>query len=130
MIVDSSAIVAMLLAESGFEEIVDKLLQTKSAPKMGSPNSLETTIVVDGKRDPLLVGRFEEVIEKFNIEIVPFTPEHAEIARKAYGNFGKGSGHPAQLNFGDCMAYALARGEREQLLFVGNDFTHTDIEAA
>lgn len=130
MIVDSSAIVAMLLAESGFEEIVDKLLQTKSAPKMGSPNSLETTIVVDGKRDPLLVGRFEEVIEKFNIEVVPFTPEHARIAREAYRDYGKGSGHPAKLNFGDCMAYALARSEREPLLFVGNDFTHTDIEAA
>jgi ribonuclease VapC len=70
------------------------------------------------------------MVQKFEIEIVPFTAEHAAIARQAYRDFGKGSGHPAKLNFGDCMAYALARSERQPLLFVGNDFSHTDIEAA
>ena len=70
------------------------------------------------------------MIEDFEIEIVPFTAEHAKIAREAYRDYGKGSGHPAKLNFGDVMAYALARSEREPLLYVGNDFIHTDIESA
>lgn len=130
MIVDSSAIVAMLLAESGFEAIVDKLLLTRSAPKMSSPNLLEASIVVDGKRDSALVDRFDKVMDMFKIEVVSFTPEHARIAREAYRTFGRGSGHPAKLNFGDCMAYALARSDGEPLLFVGNDFIHTDIVAA
>lgn len=130
MIVDSSAIVALLHRETGYQRLLDVLLHSEKPPRMASPNFLETAIVIDGRRDPALSRRFDDVLEKFGIEIVPFTAEHARIARDAYRDFGKGSGHPAKLNFGDTIAYALARSEREPLLFVGNDFTHTDIEIA
>ena len=97
---------------------------------MVSSNFLEAAIVADGNRDPVLSRKFDDLLERFDIEVVPFTPELADVARQAYRDFGKGSGHPAKLNFGDCMAYALARSERKPLLYVGKDFAQTDIEAA
>lgn len=130
MIVDSSAIIAMLQKEPGFELLVDKLVLADSPPRIAAPNFLEASIVVDGKRDPELARKFSDVIAKFGIETVAFTPEHAQLAREAYRDYGRGSGHRAKLNFGDAIAYALARSERQPLLFVGDDFTHTDIEAA
>ena len=130
MIVDSSALVAILREESEREVLREKLLFAEKAPRMASVNFLETAIVIDAKRDAVTSGRLDDLIEKFGIEIVSVTPDHARIARAAYRNFGKGSGHPAKLNFGDSIAYALARSESEPLLFVGNDFIHTDIEAA
>ncbi|MEI2776142.1 MAG: type II toxin-antitoxin system VapC family toxin [Tetrasphaera sp.] len=63
------------------------------------------------------------------VDIVAFTPEHARAARSAYRRYGRNSGHPARLNYGDCMAYAVASVEGEALLFKGDDFAHTDIEA-
>ena len=130
MIVDSSALVAILREESEREVLREKLLFAEKAPRMASVNFLETAIVIDAKRDAVTSGRLDDLIEKFGIEIVSVTPDHARIARAAYRNFGKGSGHPAKLNFGDSIAYALARSESEPLLFVGNDFIHTDIEPA
>jgi ribonuclease VapC len=130
VIVDSSALVALLHKEKGYERLLEALLTARVSPRMASPNFVETAIVVDGRRDPALSRRFDDLIEKFGIEVVPFTAEHARIAREAYRDFGKGSGHPARLNFGDSMAYALASSAREPLLFVGDDFPHTDIEAA
>ena len=97
---------------------------------MASPSFLETAIVIDSRRDPALSRRLDDLIVRFKIDVVSFTAEHARIAREAYRDFGKGSGHPARLNYGDSMAYALARSERQPLLFVGDDFTHTDIEPA
>jgi ribonuclease VapC len=69
----------------------------------------------------------DELVERFDIRIEPVTAEQAKIARQAYRDFGKGSGHPAGLNFGDCFSYALAREKREPLLWKGNDFGHTDV---
>ena len=66
----------------------------------------------------------------FGIEVVPVTDEQARIARQAYRDYGRGSGHPANLNFGDCFSYALAAERREPLLYVGDDFGHTDIRSA
>ena len=86
--------------------------------------------MADGKGDPVLARRFDDLLDQFDIEVVSFTAELAQIARQAYRDFGKGSGHRAKLNFGDCMAYALARSERQPLLYVGNDFAETDIDAA
>jgi len=77
-----------------------------------------------------LGARFEEILEETGIAIEPFTEEQARIARQAYRDYGKGSGHRAQLNFGDCFSYALARVKREPLLFKGDDFVHTDVRAA
>lgn len=130
MIVDSSALVAILKEEGERERLRDRLLQHGRGARLASANYLETAIVVDGWRNAGLSAQFDGLINEFGIEIVPFTKEHALIARQAYRDFGKGSGHPAKLNFGDSMAYALARSEREPLLFVGNDFIHTDIEPA
>lgn len=96
---------------------------------MASASYLEASIVVDAWRSDITSAEFDELIDELHIEIVPFTAAHARIARVAYRNF-EGSGHRAKLNFGDSIAYALARSENAPLLFVGDDFPHTDIEAA
>jgi ribonuclease VapC len=84
---------------------------------------------VDARRDPNVEVRFDEVVRTLGIEIAPVTEGIALRARRAYVQFGRGN-HPARLNYGDCFAYALAKVEREPLLFKGNDFAQTDIEPA
>jgi ribonuclease VapC len=74
--------------------------------------------------------QIDELMEEFEIAIEPFSAEQARIARHAYRDYGRGSGHKANLNFGDCFAYALARVKREPLLYRGDDFVHTDIRSA
>jgi len=74
--------------------------------------------------------QIDELMEEFSIHIEPFTADQARIARQAYRDFGRGSGHRANLNFGDCFAYALARTKREPLLYKGDDFVHTDVRSA
>jgi ribonuclease VapC len=86
--------------------------------------------VVDGWRNPILSSEFDELIERFKIVIEPVTAAQAKIARQAYRDFGKGSGHPAGLNFGDSFTYALAREKREPVLWKGDDFGHTGLRAA
>ena len=130
MILDASALVAFLRQEAEYDRVRDALADTVEPIRISSATYLETAIVVDGKRNPVSSRELDKLIETLEIEIVPFTAEHARIAREAYRDYGKGSGHPAKLNFGDCMAYALASSVREPLLFVGNDFSHTDIEPA
>ena len=106
------------------------LNQSEQTPRIASPNFLETAIVIDSKRTVDGSRALDDLLAEFKIEVVPFTAEHARMAREAYRDYGRGSGHPAKLNFGDSIAYALARSERQPLLYVGNDFVHTDIEAA
>jgi ribonuclease VapC len=77
-----------------------------------------------------LSREFDELIERFSIVIEPVTVEQAKIARQAYRDYGKGSGHAANLNFGDCFSYALARDLREPMLYKGEDFVHTEIRSA
>jgi len=84
-------------------------------------------VVIDGKRDPVRSARLDELLSRSDVEIVDVTAEQAHIARAAYRDFGRGSGHPARLNFGDCFSYALARATGEPLLFKGDDFVHTDL---
>ena len=84
-------------------------------------------LVIDASRDPIATRRFDDFIKAANISIEPVTATQAQIARGAYRDFGKGSGHPAKLNFGDCFAYALAKESGEPLLFKGGDFAYTDI---
>jgi ribonuclease VapC len=83
--------------------------------------------VIDGSRDPIASRRFDELFKEASISVESVTLDQARIAREAYRDFGKGSGHLAKLNFGDCFAYALAKATGEPLLFEGDDFTHTDI---
>ena len=129
MIVDSSAIIAILKREAQWQAL-SKSLDAAVSACISAATYLETSIVVDGWRDPILSREFDEMMERFKIEIEPVTFEQAKIARQAYRDYGKGSGHPANLNFGDCCNYALAREKREPMLWKGDDFGHTDLRPA
>jgi ribonuclease VapC len=129
MIVDSSALIAILRQEST-ARACSEALGNSSTNRISAGNYLEASIVADATRNPTAYRKFDDLIRLFHIAVEPFTHEQAQIARAAYRDFGKGSGHPAQLNFGDCFAYALAYASDEPLLFTGNDFSATDIRAA
>jgi ribonuclease VapC len=129
MIVDSSALIAILKRELHWQ-VLSKVLDSAESARISAGNYLETSIVVDGWRNPILSREFDELIERFRISIEPVTAEQAKIARQAYRDFGKGSSHPANLNFGDCFSYALAHDKREPMLWKGDDFGHTDIRPA
>jgi ribonuclease VapC len=128
VIVDSSALIAIVTKEPGYDTLIEKLLVSPSAG-MGTPTLTETGIVL-GSRLGLDAGDLlARVVAAFDIVPVPFGEDHWREAVRAYVRFGRGR-HPARLNFGDCLAYAIARLAGEPLLFVGTDFGHTDLEAA
>jgi ribonuclease VapC len=129
MIIDLSAIVAILKREPGWKDFA-KALDAAETNSISAPSFFEVSIVVDCWKSPVLSRELDELFERFKIAIEPFTAEQARIARQAYRDFGKGSGHRANLNFGDCFSYALARDKREPILFKGDDFVHTDLRAA
>ena len=129
MIVDSSALLAILRAEPEMPACA-QALEDAAQRRISAANFLETAMVIDGSRDPVASRRFDDLLRAANLTIEPVTEEQARIAREAYRDFGQGSGHPAQLNFGDCFAYALAKVTGEPLLFKGNDFSRTDIASA
>ena len=129
MIVDSSALIAILRAEADAAAYTEAI-ERAEACRISAATLLETAIVVDGSRDPILSRRLDDLLIEAAIGIEPFTEPQAHIARQAYRDYGRGSGHPARLNFGDCFAYALARTTGEPLLFKGEDFRHTDIAPA
>ena len=126
MIVDASALITIVLEEFGFEAYLETLLQSP-ANRMSAATFLEAAIVVDRLPNPRATIRFNELISDLGFIIEPVTAHQATIARDAHRRFGRGSGHPAKLNFGDCFAYALATARDEPLLFVGQDFIHTDV---
>ena len=126
MIIDSSAIVAIVRGEPEAESFL-AALKADSDAMMSAGNYLETGIVIDSDRDAALSAGLDPLLDKMGIQVVPVTPEHARIARQAYRDFGKGSGHKAQLNFGDCFAYALAMERGEALLYKGDDFIHAGL---
>ena len=129
MILDSSALIAILHNESDAKRFADKI-EDASVCRISAATFVETAAVVDGSRNPVLSRRFDDLLRDAEIKIEPVTEVQARIARDAYRDYGRGSGHPAKLNFGDCFAYALARDTGEPLLFKGADFSHTDIGAA
>jgi ribonuclease VapC len=129
MIVDSSALIAIIADEPEAGAFMQALARAP-LKKMSAGTYLECAIVLDGKRDPVLSARLDDLLSGAAITIEPVTEDQARIARQAYRDFGKGSGHRAQLNFGDCFAYALAKDRAEPLLFKGTDFGLTDIRAA
>jgi ribonuclease VapC len=130
MIVDTSALVAIITEESDAEELAFRLEDVRGQVRLSAANYLEAGIVLDGRRDPLVSSKLDGLLSLMEIEIVPVTEAQARIARQAYRDFGKGSGHPAKLNFGDCFAYALATDTNQSLLFKGDDFTHTGVRRA
>jgi ribonuclease VapC len=126
LIVDTSALIAILRDEPDAESFAFALAAA-TEPRMSVANYLETAIVIDSSRDPVASRQVDNLVAKAGMTLEPVTAEQAQVARAAYRDFGRGSGHPAKLNFGDCFAYALAKCTDEPLLFKGNDFTHTDI---
>ncbi len=129
MIVDTSALVAILRRE---EEAIAlrRAIAENSNPLLSTGSYLEACIVISGAKNSLDHAAVDEVIEMLGIDIVPFSLTQARLAREAYRQYGKGSGHPAQLNFGDCFAYALAKETEKPLIFKGNDFAKTDLKTA
>ncbi len=128
MIVDTSALIAVLRHEDDAERFI-QALATAADIRMSAATWVETAVVVDANRDPVLSGRFDDLITEAGITVEPVTADQARLARQAYRDFGKGK-HPAGLNFGDCFSYALARATGQPLLFKGGDFALTDLVVA
>lgn len=126
MIVDTSAIIAILRGEPEARRFAEAI---EAAPvrRVAAATYVEVGAVIDGARDPVASRLVDELFVAAGIVIEAVTEQQARIARDAYRDFGKGSGHPAGLNFGDCFSYALAKVTGEPLLFKGNDFAHTDV---
>jgi ribonuclease VapC len=126
MIVDSSAMVAIVWAEPEAKPFIAAIVGSDRAT-MSAANYLEASIVIDRDRSPVISARLDATVHQLEIEIAPVTASQAKLARQAYRDFGKGSGHKAQLNFGDCFAYALAMERGEALLYKGDDFVHAGL---
>lgn len=127
MIIDTSVLVAIIRGEpdaSAYEAVIARA----HVARISAATYVELGLVVDGPRDPVQSSSLDALISSARIRIEPLTDTQARIARSAHERFGRGSGHPASLNMGDCFAYALARELNEPLLFQGRDFALTDIE--
>jgi ribonuclease VapC len=129
VIVDTSALIAVLRAEPDADVVLAAMVEAE-APKVSAGTLLEAAIVADRIAPPMGGRRFDRLVSDLRLEVVPHTADQAAVARAAYRDFGKGSGHPARLNYGDCFAYALAVMTGEPLLFKGDDFVHTDVTSA
>jgi ribonuclease VapC len=129
LIVDTSALIAILRDEPDAVRYAEAI-EAADLRRMSAGTYVEAGAVVDSARDPVVSRQLDALIGAAGIAIETVTAAHARIAREAYRDFGKGSGHPAGLNFGDCFSYALAKAMDEPLLFKGDDFVHTDVMSA
>ena len=127
VIVDSSALVAILRDEPD-ASVYSEAIENASECRISAATFLETAIVIDGSRHPIARRRLDNLLATAKITIEPVSEHQAHTARQAYRDYGRGSGHPAQLNFGDCFAYALAEHSGFPLLCTGEDFIATDLE--
>jgi len=127
IVLDSSILVAIIKGEQGSEQLLDLLITDDCA--IGAPTLVETRAWCAMN----LTGHTSRWLEDFvavqSVSVIPFGRTMADVASKAFVTFGRGSGHPARLNFGDCMAYAVAKELRAPLLFKGDDFGSTDVIA-
>ena len=128
MIIDTSAVLAILFAEDDARRFADAIASAE-VRLISAANYLEAGIVVDNHIGTAAGRQLDVLITRAKVEVAAVTREHADIARQAYLDFGKGN-HPARLNFGDCFAYALSKTTGQPLLFKGDDFTKTDVETA
>jgi ribonuclease VapC len=126
VIIDSSAVLAILFAEDDAPDYA-RAIEVAEARRMSAANWLETAIRVDQGGDPVASNAFDDFVRAAEVTIEVVTTAQVQLARQAYRAYGKGTGHPAKLNFGDCFAYALAKSTGEPLLFKGNDFSRTDL---
>ncbi len=128
MVIDSSALLAVLLQEPAAQRISDAI-EAADVRLMAVANALEAAMVIEARSGIAGARDLDRLLLDSRVEIVPVTPEHFDLAREAWRRYGKGR-HPAALNICDCLAYALAKATGEPLLFVGNDFAKTDVAAA
>jgi ribonuclease VapC len=128
MVLDTSAVLAMLFVEPEAEAFARAVARAESR-RISAANLLEAGIVADHQADARAGRQLDALVARIELSTEPVTAEHVRIARQAYLDFGKGN-HPVGLNFGDCFAYALAKATGEPLLFKGDDFRRTDVQAA
>jgi ribonuclease VapC len=128
MVLDTSAILAVLLAESGNERLTD-LISRSPIVVVGAPTIVETAMVLSARLQRNARPIVDDFLREAEAEVVPFTREHYEVAVYAFERYGKGR-HPASLNFGDCLTYAIARVAQLPLLATGMDFSRTDLVLA
>jgi ribonuclease VapC len=125
MVVDTSALLAILFGEPGGPESLDRL--RGAFPRLvAAPTMVEAEMVALARQGEPMLGALRALVRETGLEIVPFDDAHVAVATDAFRRYGKGR-HPAGLNFGDCFAYALARATGEPLLYIGNNFARTDI---
>jgi len=128
VLLDSSALVSVMLGEPGHERIVERLAAAQSAG-ISAPTLVEAAIVLSARLKRDARQQIREFLREAEAEVLPFGPEHADAAVGAFLRYGKGR-HPATLNFGDCLTYAASVTAGAPLLFAGSDFPKTDIEPA
>jgi ribonuclease VapC len=126
MVIDTSALVAVFLAEPERKQFVELILQSEQR-LVSAASVLETGIVLESKRGEAAGREFDLFVVRAKLDVVPVDAEQVEIARSAWRKYGKGR-HAASLNFGDCFAYALAKWSGDKLLAKGEDFRSTDVE--
>jgi ribonuclease VapC len=128
VVIDTSALVVILRAEHDAGAYAGAIAAA-TVRRISAATYVEIGAVIDGSRDPVASRRLDQLLDEMGALIEPVTADQARIARAAYRDYGRGSGHPARLNYGECFAYALARDVGEPLLFKGDDFRHTDVDA-
>jgi ribonuclease VapC len=129
VIIDTSTVIAILKGEP--EEIpMLRVISRADVIRISAATLVELFLVVDRLKDPVLSNDLNDWLAASNLMVEPLTEDHARIARDANRRYGKGSGHPAKLNLGDCFSYALAIEKKEPLLFKGHDFSQTDVLVA
>ena len=128
MIVDSSTLIALIFREPEAERIVASLAEAELVA-IGAPTLAETAIVLAAKLGEASRAILSRLVEDLDLIVLPFTAAHGREAREAFLRFGRGR-HPAALSYGDCLTYATAKLAGQPLLFVGEDFNHTDLDIA
>lgn len=126
MILDSSAVVAVLREEPGHDVLLDRIA-ADARPGIGAPTLVETAIILTAGLGAAARTALARFVQEADVAVLPFEAEHWLVALDAFERFGKGR-HSAGLNFGDCLTYATARLAQEPLLALGDDFTRTDLE--
>jgi len=129
VIAATSAIIA-ILAGGDDAAVYAQAIAGADVRRLSAASYLECGIVLDSQRDPIISRALDELLWEAEFVVEPVTERQARLAREAYADFGEGSGHPAGLNFGDCLSYALALDLREPLLWKGDDFGHTGVQSA
>jgi ribonuclease VapC len=127
MVIDTSALLAILLSEPEADALVGAIVSAETR-LVAAPTLVEAAAVMVARKGPPGEVALDALLQRLEIQVVPMSPEAAAFARAAYARYGRGVGSPGVLNYGDCLAYGVARAAGEPLLFKGDDFALTDIE--